>query len=259
MAKEEDLYLQEWIDYNLKLGFDDIFIYQNNWRFKNPIPNERVHFMEWDVDSLPPKSKKTWEWNRHAMCYVNFGRQFHEEYEWAAFFDVDCFLDLKQTNDVKIFISEFDDVPQRQVVINFAMFGDNGITTFDEKNTSVLERFTRRWGRPYNHSYYNFLPICKLHENFDKHSIHFIEGEDWVDVDFVVGNGFDMSNRNVSYNKAQLNHYYTKTIHEWRMKCKKTRAEGDFIKMPEEGFHLNNFNDIEDLHALHFFKNTSSQ
>jgi len=31
MAKDEDFYLQEWIDYHLKLGFDDIFIYQNNW------------------------------------------------------------------------------------------------------------------------------------------------------------------------------------------------------------------------------------
>jgi hypothetical protein len=30
IAKDEDLYLQDWIDYHLKLGFDDIHIYQNN-------------------------------------------------------------------------------------------------------------------------------------------------------------------------------------------------------------------------------------
>ena len=29
IAKEEDNYIQEWIDYNKKLGFDDIIIYQN--------------------------------------------------------------------------------------------------------------------------------------------------------------------------------------------------------------------------------------
>ena len=30
MAIDEDYYLQEWIDYPLKLGFDDIFIFHNN-------------------------------------------------------------------------------------------------------------------------------------------------------------------------------------------------------------------------------------
>jgi len=61
MAKDEDYYLQEWIDYHLKLQFDDIFIYQNNWRFKNQIQNDKVKFLEWDVDStVPLPGQKTW-------------------------------------------------------------------------------------------------------------------------------------------------------------------------------------------------------
>ena len=31
VAKNEDNYIQEWIDYNKKLGFDDIIIYQNDY------------------------------------------------------------------------------------------------------------------------------------------------------------------------------------------------------------------------------------
>lgn len=255
MAKEEDLYLQEWIDYHLKIGFDDIFIYQNNWRFNKPIQHEQVHFMEWDVESTTTIMRDNpWEWNRHAMCYVSFGKQFYEDYEWAAFFDVDCFLDLKQTKDVKSFISQFDNLPQRQVAINFAMYGDNGITEFNENNTSVLERFTKRWGMAHTDSHYQFLPICKLHKDFDRHAIHFIDGEDWVDVDFYVGRGRSSSDRHISFDKAQLNHYYTKTLPEWKMKCAKTRAEGDTWRTPEDAFHTHNHNDIEDDHALKFFK-----
>jgi hypothetical protein len=255
MAKEEDYYLQEWIDYHLKLGFDDIYIYQNNWRFKNPIPNERVHFMEWDVDSTSTvMTNEAWEWNRHSICYSNFGKEYYEQYEWAAFFDVDCFLTLKQTDNVKEFITAFDSAPERVVAINFAMFGDNAIQTFDESNTSVLERFTKRWGAPHNESYYQFLPICKLHKDFSRHCIHFIYGENWIDVDYFVGSGRSHSNRYVSFDKAQLNHYYTKTLPEWKMKCKRTRAEGDTWNTPEELFYSNNFNDVEDLHALNFFK-----
>ena len=33
IAKEEDNYIDEWIKYHLKLGFNDIFVYQNDWRY----------------------------------------------------------------------------------------------------------------------------------------------------------------------------------------------------------------------------------
>ena len=261
MAKEEDLYLQEWIDYHLKLGFDGIYIYQNNWRFKNQIPNDKVHFLEWDLASLPKSNPNApWEWNRHAICYSTFGKDYHNEYEWAAFFDVDCFLDLKKTNDIKSFISEYDNVKQSHLVIDFAIFGDNGHTDFSPDNTSVLERFTKRWGKPYNHSYYAFLPICKLHSNFGKHAIHFIDGEEWVDVNFVSGFGFESvlnKNRIITYEKAQLNHYFGKTLPEWMMKMQKTRAEGDSFRNSMEAFNEHNFNDIEDSHALNFFRNNN--
>ena len=31
IAKNEDNYIQEWVEYHKKLGFDTIFIYQNDW------------------------------------------------------------------------------------------------------------------------------------------------------------------------------------------------------------------------------------
>ena len=48
IAKNEDNYIQEWIDYHLKLGFNDIHIFQNDWRFEKQIPNEHVYFHEYD-------------------------------------------------------------------------------------------------------------------------------------------------------------------------------------------------------------------
>lgn len=259
MAKDEDFYLQEWIDYNLKIGFDDIFIYQNNWRFKDVIPHDNVHFLTWDFDSTRPKpGQNTWDWNRMSQCYVQFGQDYHEEYEWAAFFDVDCFLALKQWDNVQDFISSYDDIEQKQLVINYAFFGDNGHNEFDENYTSVLERFTKRWGKPYNESYYQFAPICKLHEDFCCHSLHFVDGP-WIDVDRVVGIGRGKKNRKVTFDKAQLNHYYIKTLPEWKIKMNKTRAEGDWfteegLGIKLNGFNIHNHNDIEDLCALNFMK-----
>lgn len=253
MAKEEDFYIQEWIDYHLKLGFDDIFIYQNNWRFGNQIPNDKVHFLEWDKQSGPRQISNVWEWNRQSICYNTFSKDYHNEYEWGLFTDIDCFLTLKQHDNVSDFMTQFDGITQSQVLLNFAWFGDSGINTFSEDNTSVLERFTKRWDKPHNFSYYQTVPICKLHDNL-RHQLHFVDGE-WVDVDGAVGQGVSPSNRVITYDKAQVNHYYTKTLPEWNHKMGKTRAEGDVgFQNTLDGFYDNNFNDVEDLHALKFSK-----
>ena len=32
IAKNEDRYIKEWAEDHLKLGFDSVYIYQNDWR-----------------------------------------------------------------------------------------------------------------------------------------------------------------------------------------------------------------------------------
>lgn len=34
IAKDEDLYLAEWLAYHTKLGFTNICVIQNNWQYK---------------------------------------------------------------------------------------------------------------------------------------------------------------------------------------------------------------------------------
>jgi hypothetical protein len=46
IAKDEDNYIKEWIDYHKKLGFDDIFIYENNW--DSNVNEENVHTIKMD-------------------------------------------------------------------------------------------------------------------------------------------------------------------------------------------------------------------
>ena len=47
IAANEDHYLQEWDEYHNKIGFDDVYVYQNNWRYKEPVPSY-VHLIEYD-------------------------------------------------------------------------------------------------------------------------------------------------------------------------------------------------------------------
>tara|TARA_R110000744_G_scaffold159559_1_gene275678 strand:- start:236 stop:493 length:258 start_codon:yes stop_codon:yes gene_type:complete len=85
--------------------------------------------------------------------------------------------------------------------------------------------------------------------------MHFVQGP-WIDIDGAIGTGCSSDTRYISFDKVQVNHYYTKTLPEWHLKMNKTRAEGDQFRNDLSGFDLNNFNDVEDLHALNFFKDS---
>ena len=72
IAKDEDFYIQEWIDYNLKLGFDQIFIYENNWTCNVNHPNvTKIPF--------PGPSKQLQAYNHFLNTYGN-------QFDYVAFF-----------------------------------------------------------------------------------------------------------------------------------------------------------------------------
>jgi hypothetical protein len=243
IAKNEDLYLQEWIDYHLKLGFDDIHIFQNDWRFENKKLNDRVHFHIYDGKSHTDYNKSTeplWVKNIQTKCYVDFAKKYYTEYEWSAFFDVDEYLVLKKTNNVKDFISSYDSY--ECVIVNWAMFGDNNLKSFDENNNSTLKRFTKRKKNLHD----QFKSICKLKPDM-LHNNHW-NTETWVDTNFNTGN--DYINVRGNDDIAQLNHYYIRTYPEFLIKREKGNACHG--KKPLETFDENNHNEVEDTIAKYF-------
>ena len=79
IARNEEHYLKEWYEYNRKIGFDDIFVYENNWRYKGEVPSY-VHLIEWDgtCQQLP--------------AYNDFIENKRANFDWALFIDVDEFF-----------------------------------------------------------------------------------------------------------------------------------------------------------------------
>ena len=241
LAHKDDPYIQEWVDYHLKLGFDDIHIFQNNWRWETQFDNDNVHLHEYDGQSYK-SDEPIWVRNVQAKCFTEFARKYYEKYEWVAFFDVDEFLVLKKTNNIKDFIIDYE--AHDCIIINWAMFGDNGIKTFDESYTSQLKRFTKRQEKLHP----QFKSICKLSPNIE-HQIHWTNGE-WVDTKFIRGN--NPFNHNASDEIAQLNHYYLRTYPEFLIKRERGGVDDVNVKKPIETFDENNHNEIEDTVARDF-------
>lgn len=227
IAKNEENYIKEWSDYHLKLGFDDIFVYQNNWRLLENYNN--VHKIEFDGEKQQKKA------------YNSFIKYYKSNYDWAAFFDVDEFLVLKKHKNIKDFISDYSEFPS--IGVNWVFFGDNGHTKVDN-DYSVVKRFTKRQQGVDTH----IKSIVKLKNKVSFNEVHH-PNTFWVDT--------KKQKHKTSFTKfgddeiAQLNHYFCKTEEEFIKKCDRGRADnGKFRDYTE--FNSHNLNEVEDLNAYNF-------
>jgi hypothetical protein len=238
IAKNEDKYIEEWIQYHLYLGFDHIFIYENDWRCN--INSSLITKIPFDGTGM------------QENAYNNFLKYYSNAYNWVAFFDVDEFLVLKKQDNIKTFLKDYDDY--NGVAINWYMFGDNNLNE-PRETYSVLNRFTKRRKQMDIH----VKCIVKTNSN-DSYRIH-----NFKEIPTVNTNRdevFGPFNKSTNDDIAQVNHYFTKTIKEWEQKKLRGRApyrkKNEMWFRTDDDFHQHNFNEVEDLQALNFFLKKSN-
>jgi hypothetical protein len=228
IAKNEDHYIQEWIAYNLKLGFDHIFIYANNWEFE--YPHRQVSIIQYPGE------------NKQRAAYAYFLSHYRKAFTWAAFFDVDEYLVLKKSPTIREFLQDYEDT--EAVAINWVMFGDNELTEVTD-DYSYLRRFTKRQKGVNEH----IKCILNLTNNSSAMDVHNPYGVASTDTNWkkVTGPYNPYGDDSI----AQLNHYYSRTIQEFKDKCDRGRADAHIKN--DYSFHaIHNHNDIEDTLARDF-------
>lgn len=229
IAKNEDNYIDEWINYHLKLGFDDIIIYLNDWAY---------HSTNINVKTIPFNGPV-----RQIPAYNSFLESNQNNYDWAAFFDVDEFLVLKKHNNIKEMLSDYSGF--HALGINWVFFGSNGLNEVENQNYSVLSRFTKRSTSVDQH----IKTICRVRQDIKFNSPHNINLP-WSNLDREIKNG--PFNNPAKDDIAQLNHYFSKTKPEFEEKVARGRADANFKRKFDEYFHYD-LNEIEDLTALKFY------
>lgn len=233
IAKNEDNYIQEWCSYHTKLGFDEIFVYQNNWRTDMVMNN--VHKIEFDGEV------------RQTDSYNEFIKNHRDEFDWVAFFDVDEFLVLKKHSNVKDFISNYS--RHRGIGINWVLFGDNGHMDVTNNEHSLIKRFTKRelGVNPHVKSIVNLRDSHKLVMGVHNPN-HPIAN--------TKGNLFDGPfNGELDDTIAQINHYFCKTKKEFEEKISRGRSDTLEVRTMDE-FDVSNKNETDDFTAYNFyFKN----
>jgi hypothetical protein len=232
IAKNEDRYIHEWLDYHRKLGVDEFFVYENDWRSGLTLDYVRT---------IPFDGRE-----RQQNAYNHFLFNLGSGIDWAAFIDLDEFIMLRKHTTIQEFLTEYGDMPEDVdgIALNWLMYGDNEQT---EETGSVLERFTRRGTKPDRH----IKMILRLNGNQMMIGPHCSYGF-WMDTNRKFGKG--QNNFDGTHDVAAINHYFCKTPKEYEQKMMRGRADWHEPR-PVEDYDFYNQNEVEDLTALNFYRN----
>lgn len=245
IAKDEDMYIDEWISYNLKLGIDQICVFQNNWRYSGPFTeNFNVHWYAQDGE---------------VQQLAAYNRFLHDttlsvqEVDWCAFIDVDEYICCRdQSRSFQNVLEEFKAYPS--LAINWRLFGSSRLSW--DGSHDVVTRFTK-CESVLNRHIKQVVNLKMMRESGMLSKVCFINPHcgNWAAVNFqknaVIGpfntQGLDQ------VQPLELNHYAIKTWDECLAKCARGRADYSVKRNAEEFFKEHDKNDIDNTVAKDFY------
>ena len=215
IARQENLYINEWVNYHLNLGVDNIIVCDNNdtnERVSDIIKNNRVITLSYNnEEEVQPKA--------YTECFL----KYRNAYDWLIFIDVDEFivLDEKYHNNIKEFLGDslFEEVDI--VRLCWKIYTSNTDIDVISDNYNVFDRFKDLYisGEEY---------FCK---SIIRGSIKYVGGNvqragyyDNRNLIVVSSDGNPCDNIRYTINEKDhtpvytndwINHYPTKTIGEY--------------------------------------------
>lgn len=138
IGRRENDYAREWVEHHLTLGFDHIYIYDNNHKGEDRFEDVIGDYVE--QGSVSIIDYRNIERAQRA-AYNDAYQRLSPKYDWIAFFDFDEFLCLpdRERSGIADFL---DTIPQdyHAVMIPWLMMTDNGLVYNDGR--PLMERFT---------------------------------------------------------------------------------------------------------------------
>lgn len=218
IVKDENEYLQEWINYHLKIGVEHFYIYDNGSKIPIWLTIEKNQLSKYvSLIRMPGKAKQV---KAYAHCLKYFGKA----YKWIGFIDTDEFIVPKLNNgNFKAFLTQFE--PYGGLGINWLIFGSSG--HLKRTASPQLESFLLRSEESFhvNTHIKSIVQPAYVKSVIGSHNFEYIEGKYCVNENFEP---IDGPFSKTSVNKIQLNHYYCRSREEYELKIK--RGYGDTRK-----------------------------
>lgn len=231
IGRLENRYAREWVEWHLKLGFDHIFIADNNRGNEERFDEVVGDYVEHGVVTVVDFRNKT---AVQLEAYNTIYKKYGADYDWLAFFDFDEFLDIKHGDLQTMLTNRIGNV----VLINWMCYGDNGLVRYDER--PVMDRFKHplcgdlcvQYDRPEN-DHVKSIVRGGLQIAFTKNP-HVPDVYDPRGYETASGKPCKPSALQAFDGEvAVLKHYITKTAEEWKWKMQKGSGARSLAKWRE--------------------------
>jgi hypothetical protein len=244
------LYAEEFIDYYIKLGYDKIFIYDNNdkddERFEDVLQKQIANNFVKIIDYRGYRGKRNKpQYDSYLDCY----KRNSQYCDWLSFFDFDEFLYLKYHKNIKQFLSDTKFKECDNIKINWVIYSDNNLVYYDGRK--IQERFTEKLLNDVDNKHIKSTVRGNMETNYwsKMNNPHISR----IKVNPCLANGQNVSDEWDSpfhtppnYDVAYIKHYATKTIEEYITKIKrgypdrKYKVDNKFIQQRLNYFFARN-------------------
>lgn len=235
IAKNENLYIREWIEYYKNLGIYKIFIYDNNdieGEHFEDIINDYIDSTYVSIIDFRGKIRTNIS-DKDGLCmqgvaYKDCLDNNWKNFDFICFFDIDEFLCIdKKYKSLNEFLNDFIDYDG--IKVQWRCYGDNNQILYENK--PVLERFKHKKNYSYDKHIKTILR-CKDYSNYDlKFCAHGPLNRDLniVNLHKIISTNpyIDNTNNGIAYTDlpVYLDHFYSKSTDEFfRRKYKQTSA-----------------------------------
>ena len=138
IGKKENLYVKEYIEHYKKIGYNHIFIYDNNdindEKFEDIIQKDIICGF---VTIINYRGYILDQTNAYKDCYEKNNR----DYDWLSFFDFDEFLEFNNKNQtIQTFLSSKRYVNCQNIKINWLIYKNNNSLYYN--NNTLQKRLT---------------------------------------------------------------------------------------------------------------------
>ena len=228
LGKNENRYINEFVEYYKNYGVDKIYLYDNNdingERFEDVISKyigtKYVELINW----RGVKGNSTY-YEIMDSCY----QKNHEQYDWLIFYELDEFLYLKNYRNIKSYLISKKFNKCESVQLNWVHMSDNNQIFYENK--SLSERFPLI-GKNVVKNKNN--KICFVKTMIRGHLINInITHNHLLSKKVKACNGFGKASKlkgilslNPDYEYNYIKHYYGKSVQEFVEKIKR----GDLLR-----------------------------
>ena len=131
IAKNEEKYIKDFCEYHLKLGFDEIHIYDNGTDI--PINDKRIIIHPFrNIDCKTPQMLAYKKMLNNTTC----------DWDWCAFIDIDEFITLKPYTNIHDYIKSIQ-IDTDCISMKEFVYGDDNKIFPDDISVPIYERLTK--------------------------------------------------------------------------------------------------------------------